>query len=64
MKRTASKKEKEEHKRKHKMRIRVLKAARRSGNISKQEGKVEDARSKKRHPISQRRMATIKKSRY
>jgi len=49
---------------KQKFRIKVKKAARRSGKITKTEGKVDNARSKKQLNISQKRAATIKKSRY
>ena len=64
VKRSATREEKEKQKRKHKMRIKVLKAARRSGKLSKPEGKITKSKAKKKNTISQRRMATIKKSRY
>jgi len=46
------------------LRIKTKKAARRSGKITKTEGKVEESESKGPTRISQKRMATIKKSRY
>jgi len=46
------------------MRIQLKKAARRSGKIIKREGKVDASETKKKFTISQKRAATIKKSRY
>ncbi|MDX1596314.1 MAG: hypothetical protein R3327_05175 [Nitrosopumilaceae archaeon] len=60
----AKKKSTDDPKKKQKLRIQVKKAARRSGKLSKTEGKVDDAKSKKQLNISQKRAATIKKSRY
>jgi hypothetical protein len=57
-------KEKEEQKRLHKVRISVTRAARRSGKINKKEGKVNKARAKTRTPRSQKKSATVRKSRY
>lgn len=62
--RRQSAKEIEENKKTQKLRIKVKKAARRSGKISKTEGKVDAAKSKKQMNISQKRTATVKKSRY
>ncbi len=54
----------EEQKEHHKIRVSASRAARRSGKISKKEGKVSKSGAKTRTPRSQKRMATVKKSRY
>ena len=51
-------------KKEQKLRIKLKKAARRSGKTTKQEGKVSDSLTKKKFTMSQKRAATIKKSRY
>lgn len=50
-------------KKQQKMRIKVLKAARRSGRIAK-EGKIGKAQAKSKTPISRQRMAARNKARY
>jgi len=55
-------KEMEEQKKQQKIRISVSRAARRSGKINKKEGKVNSARAKT--PRSQKKIATVRKSRY
>ena len=64
--RNASQSQIEKNKKNQKMRIKVKKAARRSGKITKQEGKVSQSESKTKVPLkrSQKRTATINKSRY
>ncbi|MFB5631562.1 MAG: hypothetical protein ACE5RN_08240 [Nitrosopumilaceae archaeon] len=57
-------KEIEEQKRQHNVRISATRAARRSGKINKKEGKVNKARAKTRTPRSQKKSATVRKSRY
>lgn len=59
-----TKKEIEEQKRLEKVRISATRAARRSGKIKKKEGKVSKARAKTRTPRSQKKIATVRKSRY
>jgi len=59
--RKKSDKEIKDNQKKQKFRIKVKKAARRSGKISKTEGKVENARSKKQLNVSQKR-AVLPKS--
>ena len=56
----------EKNKKNQKMRIKVKKAARRSGKITKQEGKVSKSQAKTKGPLkrSQKKVATINKSRY
>jgi len=46
-----------------KLRIKLKKAARRSGKITTVEGKVSDSKTKKKFTVSQKRVATIRKSR-
>jgi len=53
-----------ENKKNQKMRIQIKKAARRSGKPLKKEGKVNSSKTKKKFTISQKRVATVKKSRY
>jgi hypothetical protein len=57
-------KEKEEQKRIQKVRISATRAARRSGKIHKKEGRVNKARAKTKTPRSQKKSATVRKSRY
>ncbi len=59
-----TKKEIEEQKKHQKVRISVLRAARRSGKSIKKEGKVSKARAKTKTPRSQKKIATVRKSRY
>lgn len=54
----------EKQKKQQKMRISALKAARRSGKVTKREGKVSKSKGKAKTPRSQKKIATIKKSRY
>lgn len=62
--RNASAEEIEKQRKNQKMRIKVTKAARRSGKIRKKEGKVSKARAKTKTPRSGKKIAAIKKSRY
>jgi hypothetical protein len=55
-------KEIEDQKKQQKIRISVSRAARRSGKITKKEGKVNRAKAKT--PRSQKKIATVRKSRY
>jgi len=57
-------KEIEEQKKQQKIRISVSRAARRSGKINKNEGKVNRAKAKAKTPRSQKKIATVRKSRY
>ena len=52
------------NKKDQKMRIQIKKAARRSGKPLKKEGKVDSSKIKKKFTMSQKRVATVKKSRY
>lgn len=56
-------KEIEEHKKQQKIRIGVSRAARRSGKITKKEGKVNSSKAKAKTPRSQKKIATVRKSR-
>jgi len=47
-----------------KLRIKLKKAARRSGKMIEDESKVSASKTKKKFTVSQKRSATIKKSRY
>jgi len=47
-----------------KLRIKIKRAARRSGELQEIEGKVSASKSKKKLKMSQKRSATIRKSRY
>ena len=47
-----------------KMRIDLKRAARRSKKLAKQEGKVSKSKTKKKFTVSQKKTATVKKSRY
>ena len=57
-------KEIEEQKEQQRLRTSLSRAARRSGNIKKKEGKVAKSNVKTKTPRSQKKIATIKKSRY
>ena len=54
----------EEQNTQQKMRTSMSRAARRSGKINKKEGKVNKAKAKAKTPRSQKKIATVKKSRY
>ena len=54
----------EEQKNEQKMRASALRADRRSGKSIKKEGKVSKSKSKSKEPRSQKKIATVKKSRY
>ena len=54
----------EEQKKQQKLRASVSRAARRSGKITKKEGKVNKAKAKTKTPRAQKKIATVKKSRY
>lgn len=47
-----------------KLRAKIKRAARRSGKLKETEGKVLASKSKKKLTMSQKRSATVKKSRY
>ena len=64
VRRKLTKKEIEEQKKQQKVRTSVLRAARRSGKSIKKEGKVNKARAKTKTPRSQKKIATVRKSRY
>ena len=53
-----------EQKDEQKIRASVSRAARRSGKITKKEGKVSKEKAKTKTPRSQKKVATVKKSRY
>ncbi len=57
-------KEKEKQEKEQKMRADMSRSARRSGKINTKEGKVNKSTAKTNTPRSQKRGATIKKSRY
>ncbi len=57
-------KEQEEQKKHQNIRISATRAARRSGKINKKEGKVNRAKAKAKTPRSQKKIATVRKSRY
>ncbi len=57
-------KEIEEQKKQQKIRISASRAARRSGKITKKEGKVNRSKAKGKTPRSQKKIATVRKSRY
>ena len=59
-----TKKEIEEQKEQQKTRAKVSRAARRSGKITKKEGKVEKSKAKTKTPRSQKKITTVRKSRY
>ncbi len=62
--RNASAEEIEEQKKHQKLRIKITKAARRSGKIRKKEGKVSKAKANTKTPRSRQKIAAIRKSRY
>ncbi len=64
VRRQLTKKEIEEQKKQQKIRTSALRAARRSGKSIKKEGKVNKARAKTKTPRSQKKIATVRKSRY
>ncbi len=64
MRRRQTDEEIEKQKKQQKMRISASKAARRSGKVTKREGKVSKSKGKTKTPRSQKKIATIKKSRY
>jgi len=64
IRRKLTKKEIEEQKKQQKIRTSALRAARRSGKSIKKEGKVNKARAKTKTPRSQKKIATVRKSRY
>ena len=64
VRRQLTKKEIEEQKKQQKIRTSVLRAARRSGKSIKKEGKVNKAKAKTKTPRSQKKIATVRKSRY
>ena len=57
-------KEIEELKKQQQIRISATRAARRSRKITKKEGKVNRSKAKTKTPRSQKKIATVKKSRY
>ena len=57
-------KEIKEQKEEQKIRASALRAARRSGKPIKKEGKVSKQKTKAKEPRSQKKIATVKKSRY
>lgn len=57
-------KEIEEQKKEQKMRADASRAARRSGKPTKKEGKVNKSKAKTTESRSQKKVATVKKSRY
>jgi len=64
IRRKLTKKEIEEQKKQQKVRINAFRAARRSGKSIKKEGKVSKAKAKTKTPRSQKKIATVRKSRY
>ena len=64
VRRKLTKKEIEEQKKQQKVRISASRAARRSGKSIKKEGKVGKAKAKTKTPRSQKKIATVRKSRY
>jgi hypothetical protein len=54
----------EKQNKQQKLRNKLSRAARRSGNTTKKEGKVNNAKAKTKTPRSQKRIVTVKKSRY
>ena len=64
VRRRLTEEEKEEQKKEQKMRADASRAARRSGKPIKKEGKVSKARAKTKEPRSQKKVATVNKSRY
>ncbi len=64
IRRILTKKEIEEQKKQQEIRTSALRAARRSGKSIKKEGKVSKANAKTKTPRSQKKIATVRKSRY
>jgi hypothetical protein len=64
MRRRQTDEEIEKQKKQQKIRISASKAARRSGKVTKREGKVSKSKGRAKTPRSQKKIATIKKSRY
>ncbi len=64
IRRNASTEEIEEQKKHQKLRIKITRAARRSGKIRKKEGKVSKVKAKTKTPRSSKKIAAIRKSRY
>lgn len=64
VRRVLTKKEIEEQKKQQKMRTSILRAARRSRKSIKKEGKVNKSKAKTKTPRSQKKIATVRKSRY
>ena len=64
MQRRQTDEEIEKQKKQQKIRISASKAARRSGKVTKREGKVSKSKGRAKTPRSQKKIATIKKSRY
>ena len=56
--------DKQENKDQQKLRASVSRAARRSGKTTKKEGKVNKQKAKTKTPRSQKKIATVNKSRY
>ena len=54
----------EKQKQSQKIRISASKSARRSGKITKKEGKVNKSKARTTTPRSQKKAATVRKSRY
>ena len=63
MRRRQTDEEIEKQKKQQKIRISASKAARRSGKVTKREGKVSKSKGRAKTPRSQKKIATIKKSR-
>lgn len=63
VRRKLTQKEIEEQKEQHKMRAKASRAARRSGKPTKREGKVNKQKAKTKEVRSQKKIATIKKTR-
>ncbi|MDH3618915.1 MAG: hypothetical protein OES14_05495 [Nitrosopumilus sp.] len=63
-KRKPTARELEKQKENQKMRIRISKSSRRSGKINKKEGKVSKSKQRAKTPRSQKKIATVRKSRY
>ncbi len=59
-----TRKEIEEQKKQQKLRTSALRAARRSGKSIKKEGKVSKSKTKTKEARSQKKIATVRKSRY
>ncbi len=64
MRRKQTDEEIEKQKKQQKLRISASRAARRSGKVTKREGKVSKSKGRAKTPRSQKKIATIKKSRY